>query len=117
MFETSIIMEVLTESVLCYTSNNIIVVEPEGPRNCTDAEFRCGNLKCIPLAYTCDGEDDCGDESDEMDCCKFRKFNLTALLLTGITFGDKFLPLMCFSLAAVKAKELSCCISYNGVKY
>ncbi|XP_048826011.1 complement factor I [Brienomyrus brachyistius] len=38
-------------------------------RDCTAAEFRCVNRKCIPLNHTCDAADDCGDGSDEM-CCK-----------------------------------------------
>ncbi|XP_017539611.1 complement factor I-like isoform X2 [Pygocentrus nattereri] len=31
-------------------------------------EFRCVNEKCILWKHTCDGVDDCGDNSDEM-CC------------------------------------------------
>ena len=32
-------------------------------------DFKCeidGN--CIPISYTCDNQDDCGDNSDERDC-------------------------------------------------
>lgn len=36
-------------------------------------EFQCNNTLCKPLAWKCDGEDDCGDNSDENpdQCSKF----------------------------------------------
>nr|XP_023683439.1 complement factor I isoform X1 [Paramormyrops kingsleyae] len=42
-------------------------------RDCTAAEFRCVNRKCIPLSHTCDAADNCGDGSDEMCCKKCRQ--------------------------------------------
>lgn len=30
--------------------------------------FTCGNGKCVPYHYRCDHYDDCGDNSDEVDC-------------------------------------------------
>ena len=33
-------------------------------------EFQCNNGSCIPLNMTCNGYDDCGDNSDEDIDCK-----------------------------------------------
>ena len=41
---------------------------------CSSTEFTCTNRrKCIPSRYICDGENDCGDNSDENKCAG--KFN------------------------------------------
>ncbi|XP_041975502.1 low-density lipoprotein receptor isoform X5 [Aricia agestis] len=32
---------------------------------CTAKQFQCANGKCISLAWVCEGENDCGDNSDE----------------------------------------------------
>lgn len=34
-------------------------------RHCPVDKFQCNNTLCKPLAWKCDGEDDCGDNSDE----------------------------------------------------
>lgn len=44
--------------------SNLITEYPE----CTDEQFQCGNKKCIPLAWQCNGEINCEDGSDEKQC-------------------------------------------------
>ncbi|XP_069096158.1 basement membrane-specific heparan sulfate proteoglycan core protein isoform X2 [Pleurodeles waltl] len=39
-----------------------------GPRQCLREEARCPNGQCIPRDYLCDGERDCKDGSDELNC-------------------------------------------------
>ncbi|VDN42666.1 unnamed protein product [Gongylonema pulchrum] len=34
-------------------------------RECSPFEFECGNSVCIPRKFICDGDNDCGDNSDE----------------------------------------------------
>lgn len=31
-------------------------------------DFVCNNLNCIPFFLVCNGADDCGDNTDEMNC-------------------------------------------------
>ena len=36
---------------------------------CSSGKFKCASQeKCIPQTWTCDGDDDCGDNSDEASC-------------------------------------------------
>ena len=37
--------------------------------NCTNSDFICDNNLCIPRVWRCDGDDDCGDGSDEPPSC------------------------------------------------
>ena len=37
---------------------------------CGKQEFKCSNNKCVHLTLKCNGEDDCGDNSDEPMSCR-----------------------------------------------
>ncbi|XP_050504158.1 sortilin-related receptor-like isoform X12 [Diabrotica virgifera virgifera] len=41
---------------------------PSVGNSCSPEHFTCSNHFCIPRGWKCDGEDDCGDNSDEFQC-------------------------------------------------
>ena len=42
----------------------------KGGYGCSKEQFTCQNKKCIEQYFRCDGNDDCGDGSDETDGCR-----------------------------------------------
>ena len=54
------------------------------PSICPESHFSCKNLKCIKGVSMCDGKDDCGDKSDEINGCKGKHhmslFHVTCLI-------------------------------------
>ncbi|XP_069029919.1 low-density lipoprotein receptor-related protein 3 isoform X1 [Embiotoca jacksoni] len=39
-----------------------------GQSSCQSDEFLCGNGKCLPRSWMCNGQDECGDATDERSC-------------------------------------------------
>lgn len=42
-----------------------------GGKTCSNNQLTCNNGRCIPVIFKCDGDNDCGDMSDEVDCCMY----------------------------------------------
>uniref|UniRef100_A0A8V5GXX3 Uncharacterized protein n=1 Tax=Melopsittacus undulatus TaxID=13146 RepID=A0A8V5GXX3_MELUD len=40
-------------------------------RTCSPNQFSCASGRCIPISWTCDLDDDCGDRSDESASCAY----------------------------------------------
>lgn len=62
----------LCTNILLICNSESPAHETETATTCMLRQFHCANKKCIPVSWTCDGEDDCGDDSDEKkkDCAE-----------------------------------------------
>ena len=52
---------------VCLYQNDLHIGLIEG--NCLNNQYTCSNKNCIPSVKICNGFDDCGDNSDEIEAC------------------------------------------------
>ena len=66
----SLAYQIFFSVCLLLLTSKIILASP-----CPVSEHTCENLRCVPKDKVCNGEDDCGDNSDEKDGCtrKYKK--------------------------------------------
>lgn len=57
-----------TSKYIDITVNYLLISFLKGMFGCQPNEFRCSNKKCILKTWVCDGQDDCGDNFDELNC-------------------------------------------------
>ncbi|XP_078614331.1 uncharacterized protein LOC144883609 [Branchiostoma floridae x Branchiostoma japonicum] len=87
---------------------------------CGWGEYQCSNLRCVRDSYKCDGDNDCGDNSDETSLagCSSYNWNYTTWYWTpsvgtiiGIVFG-----VISFIVFVVVASYFCCCRSNNTTR-
>ncbi|XP_040564168.1 low-density lipoprotein receptor-related protein 6 [Lepeophtheirus salmonis] len=91
-----------------------LVLNPDGrtcgsPPTCQPDQFTCnsGTPSCIPFQWRCDGQPECSDHSDEMDCpeCGVNQFRCqNGQCINGTNLCDKI------NHCSDNSDELNCCL-------
>lgn len=71
---------------------NTYICPPPPPRTppartCPPNQFSCASGRCIPISWTCDLDDDCGDRSDESASCGKKDSREAGLAQGGAAHG------------------------------
>ena len=70
----------------CFIIIIIIIIITAETYVCPETHFKCNNHYCIPAENVCDFKNNCGDNSDEEECCKYKKVYFFTCLLYCIVF-------------------------------
>ena len=77
-------------------------------RSCAAQEFKCSTDKCIPERFVCDGDDDCGDMSDEQRCNTTTTSGNNILVFTLLLLSHPITGSTCSLLSLALAKAAIC---------
>lgn len=70
------------------------------PEPCDDSnEFECDNNRCVPSNLKCDGDNNCGDNSDETDGCLM---SMTVIIIIVVSTVALAITMILISVAVYR---------------